>query len=117
LRLAAENATQRGERQLAFDLYEYLHGQGIDFHIEPHSASGIADFVAEQVGADRVIADAKLFWPAKGKGKSYIISGFHQAYIYACDFNESCAYLVIYKLCCQRALKTNQRGALENQPF
>jgi hypothetical protein len=46
-----------------------------------------------------VIADTKLFWPERSKGKSYIISGFHQAYIYACDFNEPCAYLVIYKMC------------------
>ena len=84
---------------MALDLYEYLHDQGIDFHIEPHSTSGIPDFVADQVGKERVIADTKLFWPERSKGKSYIISGFNQAYIYACDYNEPCAYLVIYKMC------------------
>lgn len=99
LRANLENDTQRGEKRLAFDLYEFLHEQGIGFYIEPRSASGIADLVAEQVGSDRVIADAKLFWPQHSKGKSYIISAFHQAYTYARDFNESCAYLVIYKLC------------------
>jgi hypothetical protein len=62
-------------------------------------ASGIPDLIADQVGHDRVIADTKLFWPEKTKGKSYILSGFHQAYTYACDFNEPCAYLVIYKMC------------------
>jgi hypothetical protein len=99
LRGIAENDSQRGEKGLALDLYEYLHGQGLDIHIEPRSASGIPDFVADQAGHDRVIADTKLFWPEKSKGKPYIISGFHQAYTYACDFNESFAYLVIYKLC------------------
>lgn len=99
LREAVECDTQRGEKGLAYDLYEYLHDQGIDLHIEPQSASGIADLVAEQVGTDRVVADTKVFWPEKSKGKAYILSGFHQAYTYACDFNEPCAYLVIYKMC------------------
>lgn len=99
LRQAVRDDTQKGEKTLANDLYEYLHDQGIDFHIEPHSTSGIPDFVADQVGNDRVIADTKLLWPERSKGKSYILSGFHQAYTYACDYNEPCAYLVIYKLC------------------
>jgi hypothetical protein len=99
LRQAVETDTQKGEHLLAFDLYEFLHAQGIDFHIEPHSASGIADFVADQVGEDRVVADAKLFWPEKGRGKPYIISAFHQAYTYSRDYNEPCGYLVIYKMC------------------
>ena len=46
-----------------------------------------------------MIADTKLFWSERSKGKSYIISGFNQAYTYACDYNEPCAYLVIYKMC------------------
>ena len=99
LRQAVRHDTQKGEKTLALDLYEYLHNQGIDFHIEPHSTSGIPDFVADQVGKDRVIADTKLFWPESSKGKSYIISGFNQAYTYACDYNEPCAYLVIFKMC------------------
>jgi hypothetical protein len=99
LREAVHDDTQRGEKSLAYDLYEYLHDQGIDIHIEPQSASGIADLVADQVGNDRVIADTKVFWPEKSKGKTYILSGFHQAYTYACDFNEPCAYLVIFKMC------------------
>jgi hypothetical protein len=99
LRRAVEEQTKKGEEILALDLYEYLHDQGIDFHIEPHSASGIPDFVADQVGRERVIADTKLFWTERSKGKSYIISGFNQVYTYACDYNEPCAYLVIYKMC------------------
>ncbi|HWN07999.1 MAG TPA: hypothetical protein VNO50_01725, partial [Pyrinomonadaceae bacterium] len=80
LRSVVTTETQQGENRIAFDLYEYLHEQGIAFYIEPQSASGIADLVAEQVGTDRVVADAKLFWPERGKGKSYILSAFHQAY-------------------------------------
>lgn len=99
LRQVIRHDTHKGEKTLALDLYEYLHDQGIDFHIEPHSTSGIPDFVADQIGKERVIADTKLFWPGSSKGKSYIISGFNQAYIYACDYNEPCAYLVIFKMC------------------
>ena len=98
LRQAVWDDTPKGEKTLALDLYEYLHEQGIDFHVEPHSSSGIPDFVADQVGKERVIADTKLFWTERSKGKSYIISGFNQAYTYACDYNEPCAYLVIYKM-------------------
>lgn len=90
LRQAVRDDTPKGEKTLALDLYEYLHDQGIDFHIEPHSTSGIPDFVADQVGKERVIADTKLFWPERSKGKPYIVSGFNQAYIYACDYNEPC---------------------------
>ena len=99
LRSQIEANTQQGEKQAAIDLYEFLHEQGIGFYIEPKSASGIADLIAEQSGTERVVAEAKLFWPEKGKGKPYILSAFHQAYTYARDFNESCAYLVIYRLC------------------
>src|SRR5271157_5160880 len=99
LRQAVRHDTHKGEKTLALDLYEYLHDQGIDFHIEPHSTSGIPDFVADQIGKDRVIVDTKLFWSDRSKGKSYIISGFNQAYVYACDYNEPCAFLVIFKMC------------------
>ena len=99
LRSQIEADTQRGEKSAAFDLYEFLHEQGIGFYMEPRSASGIVDLVAEQSGTERVVADAKLFWPERGKSKPYILAAFHQAYTYARDFNEPCAYLVIYRLC------------------
>lgn len=59
----AADQTGKAESSLAFDLYEYLHDQGIDFSIEPKSASGIPDLIIEQVGDDKVVADAKVFWP------------------------------------------------------
>ena len=92
-----EDNSQQGEQTLASDLYEYLFDQGIDFAIEPRSASGEADFVGSQTGADRLVADAKVF--TMEKGKSYLISAFHQVYTYTRDFNEPFGYLVIFKLC------------------
>jgi hypothetical protein len=41
---------------------------------------------------------AEIFWPEKGKGRTYVISAFNQAYTYARDYNEPVAYLVIYKM-------------------
>jgi hypothetical protein len=88
--------TQRGEHLLAMDLYEYLHQCGIDFHIEPFSASGEADMVSLQTGSDEpLIADVKIFNPDKSKGAPYLIKGFHQLYRYTCDYNEPVGYLII----------------------
>jgi hypothetical protein len=89
--------TQRGERALARHLYEYLHDQGIDFHIEPQSISGEVDLIAAQKTDDPVVLDAKIFDPSKGKSKAYIAKGFQQIYRYTVDFNEPFGYLVIYQ--------------------
>lgn len=88
--------TQRGEKHLAMHLYEYLHDQGMDFTIEPSSVSGKADLVAAQNTDDPLIADTKVFNPAKGQGKSYIVKGFAQVYRYTVDFNEPFGYLIVY---------------------
>ena len=90
--------SRRAESRLAADLYEYLHESGVEFSIEPKSASGIPDFILDQTG-QRIIADAKIFDPSNSKGKAYLISGFHQVYTYLKDFNENCGYLVIFKTC------------------
>ena len=92
-----EDNSQQGEQTLASDLYEYLFDQGIDFVIEPSSASGEADFVGSQTGDDRLVADAKIF--TMEKGKSYLVSAFNQVYTYTRDFNEPFGYLVVFKLC------------------
>jgi len=91
--------SEQGERKLTEHLYEYLHDQGLNFMIEPRSASGEADLVSIQKGEEPLIADAKIFNPAKGKGKSYIATGFNQIYTYTRDYNEPFGYLVIYKTC------------------
>ena len=55
--------TKQGERNLAFILYEYLHDQGLQFHIEPQSDSGRVDLISAQSGKDRLVADTKIFNP------------------------------------------------------
>lgn len=91
--------TQRGEKILALDLYEYLYDRGVEFSIEPTSASGEVDLVAAQASPEPLIADAKIFNPQKGKGLTYIAKGFRQIYTYTLDYNEPVGYLVIFKTC------------------
>ena len=92
-----DSDTTKGERSLAFHLYEYLHDQGLNLTIEPYSESGEVDMVAAQNSDDPLIADAKIFNPEKGKGKPYICHGFHQIYQYTLDYNEPFGYLIIFK--------------------
>jgi hypothetical protein len=99
LREQFRSDTQRGEKVLANDLYEYLHDQGIEFHIEPSSASGRIDLLSAQTGKDRLVADAKIFNPERGQSASYLAKGFRQIYDYTKDYNEQFAYLVIFKTC------------------
>lgn len=98
LRQTVSNDTAKGEKSLALDLYEYLHNAGIDFNVEPKSTSGIPDFVTEQIGDNRIVADTKIYWPERSKDKSYLISGYNQIYTYLRDYNESFGYLVIYNM-------------------
>jgi len=92
-------ASERGETTLVYDLYEYLHDQGLQFHIEPKSASGRADLISAQTGKDRLLADAKIFNPDGSQDSGHIVEGFRQIYEYAKDFNEPSGYLVIFKAC------------------
>lgn len=91
--------TQKGEASLAYNMYEYLFDQGLDFTIEPRSASGEADLVSAQTGDERLVADAKIFNPSKSKGLSYIADGVSQIYDYTCDYNQNFGYLIIFKTC------------------
>ncbi|GAB7549420.1 hypothetical protein [Cupriavidus sp. 8B] len=81
------------ERELAKNLYAYLFDQGLDFHIEPQSASGEADLVAPDL-----VLDAKVFDGSR-RGVQYLASGVHQVHTYARDFNQDVGYLVVYKTC------------------
>lgn len=91
--------TGQGERNLAKGFYEYLHDQGVEFHVEPESASGRVDLISTQTGRDRLLADAKLFNPLRGQDCSYLAKGFRQVYDYLKDFDELFGYLVIFKTC------------------
>jgi hypothetical protein len=99
LRAACNADTRQGEKVLAYDLYEYLHDQGIQFHIEPQSASGRVDLISAQSGNDRLVADTKVFDPERSLDRSYIVKGFRQVYDYTKDYNEPFGYLVIFKTC------------------
>ena len=88
-----------GEKILASCLYEYLHDQGINFHVEPQSASGRVDLISDQSGSDRIVADAKLFNPQRGQDRGYLVKGFRQVYEYTKDFGEVFGYLVVFKTC------------------
>lgn len=87
---------RRAEKQLALDLYEYLHNQGIDFTIEPSSLTGEIDLIAAQGSDDPLLADTKIF-DADSRGKIYIRKGFNQIYTYTQQYNEPFGYLIIFK--------------------
>jgi hypothetical protein len=108
--------TSKGEENLAFHLYEYLHDQGVNVTIEPYSESGRVDIVAAQLSDDALIADAKIFNPEKGKAMPYICHGFHQIYQYTLDYNEPIGYLVIFKTC-PEDLKFALEGQELSVPF
>lgn len=108
--------TVRGEKRLAFHLYEYLHDQGINFNIEPTSAVGEADLVSAQDTDDPLIADAKIFNPDKSQGKSYIAKGFNQIYLYTLIYNEPIGYLVIFNTS-GKDLKFAVREHTQSTPF
>jgi hypothetical protein len=88
--------SKTGERTLAYCIYEFLYEQGVNFQIEPASASGEADMVGMQHSSDPLIADVKIFDPDSSRGSAYIKRGFHQVYRYLEDFNKPVGYLVVF---------------------
>ncbi|MCW5801784.1 MAG: hypothetical protein KIT31_05310 [Deltaproteobacteria bacterium] len=87
-----------GERALAVDLQEYVFDQGVDFAIEPASASGEPDLVLRDSDGSHVIMDPKYIAngapPSEFKRK--LAGGFHQVARYCHDFNEPAGYLIVY---------------------
>lgn len=85
----------KGERALAQHLYAYLFDQGMEFNIEPQSASGEADLVAKDL-----ILDAKVFdGDACSRGTRNIKHGVNQVLAYTRDFNQAVGYLVVFRTC------------------
>ena len=108
--------TQHGEDCLARDMYEYLFDQGLNLYIEPRSESGRIDLITDQVGEDRLVADAKIFDVDRNKSKSNIVSGYRQTYDYMKDFNEPVGYLVIFKTS-EHDLQFSLPGLDQKTPF
>ena len=95
--------TAKAESLLKLDLYEYLHDQGIiNFVVEPKTASGETDLLLQQQGENPVVAEAKIFSPGEGPGKSkgisHLASGLNQVYQAARDHEAACGYLAIYNM-------------------
>lgn len=89
--------TSKGEALLAEELYRYLYDQGLEFTVEPKSASGRVDLIAAQQGERRLLADAKVFNADDGRGRSYLADGVRQLYDYCVDFQQPIGYLVVFK--------------------
>lgn len=83
------------ERALAFDFYEYLHDQGVDFWIESVSASGEPDLVSRDAAGEPLVADAKYIDGGSDPRRT-ITAGFRQVLDYCRDHNSPVGYLVIF---------------------
>jgi hypothetical protein len=92
-----KSQSRSGERVLAFAVYQFLYEQGVDFQIEPASASGEVDMVSAQQSPAPLVADVKIYDPESSRGTTYIRRGFYQAYRYLHDFNQPIGYLVVFK--------------------
>ncbi|MGO9572044.1 MAG: hypothetical protein ACLP5H_31365 [Desulfomonilaceae bacterium] len=96
----------KGEKVLAYDLYEFLYSQGLDFHIEPKSATGEIDLMSEQVGEDRLLVDAKVF----SDTTSNIKAGFHQILTYSTTYNQPFGCLAIFNVGDKQLCFSSQRS-------
>jgi len=86
------------EDVLKKDLYRYLHDQGIDFTIEPHSDRGEIDLILDQRGWDRKYLEGKVF-DNDNRDAKYVIKGFGQLLHYLRQYNNTRGYLLVYKTC------------------
>lgn len=87
-----------GEESLAVDLHEYIFDQGVEFSIEPTTASGEPDVVLLDVDGAKVVIDAK-YVPKDAPPsvfKKKIAEGFHQVARYCADVHEPVGYLVVF---------------------
>lgn len=101
LRAMAREGVERrrpGEESLAVDLQEYIFDQGVDFSIEPTSASGEADLVLRDVDRSYIVLDAKYIraGASPSEFKDKIARGLHQVARYCHDFHEPTGYLVVF---------------------
>lgn len=92
------NEGKSGERGLALHLQQYVFDQGIEFTIEPTSASGEADLVLRDVSGQYTIIDAKYIAQNSSPStiKRKIAEGFNQVSRYCNDFNQFEGFLAIF---------------------
>lgn len=97
-----------GERALTIDLQKFIFNQGVDFIIEPSSASGEVDLVLKASDSRYLIIDAKYLPDSTYRSEIVrkLSTGFHQVMRYCEDYNEPEGFLVTF-------LNTNKRINLE----
>lgn len=87
-----------GERALAIDLQEYVYNQGVEFVIEPVSATGEVDLVLRDPNDRHLILDAKYI-PADAppsEVKRKLAHGFSQVAKYCGDYQEPSGFMVVF---------------------
>jgi len=98
LRQYAEDGLEgkKGEVALAIDVQEYILDQGVEFFVEPASASGEVDLVLKSSEGRYIIVDAKYVKNESTRSSvlSKLASGFHQVARYCNDFNVGEGFLV-----------------------
>ncbi|NPC50974.1 hypothetical protein HPC50_28380 [Corallococcus exiguus] len=89
---------KKGERALAVDLQEYIFNQGVEFSIEPTSASGEVDLLLSDANGRHLVIDAKYVAqdasPSEVKRK--IAEGLHQVSRYCGDFDQPNGFLAVF---------------------
>ena len=107
--------TQRGEALLDRRLRASLFEGGIDYPFsQPSSPSGKADIVALLGSDDPLVLEVKVYDPDLSKDVANLRQGFHQAFRYASDYNESLGYLVIFN-CSSNQLVITTDNEPENE--
>ena len=107
--------TQRGETLLDRQLRASLFKGGIDYPFsQPSSPSGKADIVALLGSDDPLVLEVKVYDPDLSKDVANLRQGFHQAFRYANDYNESLGYLVIFN-CSSNQLVITTDNEPENE--
>lgn len=98
LREFSENGLEgkKGERALAIDVQEYILDQGVEFYVEPASASGEVDLVLKSSEGRYIVIDAKYVKDESTRSSicTKLASGFHQIARYCNDFDVSEGFLV-----------------------
>ncbi len=100
LRFAADEGLEglKGERALALDLQEYVLNQGVEFVVEPTSASGEVDLILRDSDGRYIIIDAKYLQEevTYNNIRTTVAKGFSQVSRYCNDYNEPVGFLVVF---------------------
>jgi hypothetical protein len=93
----AENGYEgmNGEKALALHLQQYVFNQGVEFSVEPTSASGEVDLLLRDANGQYTIIDAK-YVKSKSSITRKIVEGFNQVARYCDDYNQPQGFLAVF---------------------